>query len=165
LFVGEKVRVKLQDGRVIVHEVLPGQTLSYIAEKYKVSIDSLVAENQMNAGLLGKDQVTGEYFRLNPMMTQPGGVQPLLQPQPQIQPAAVTATNGPALPDKAVLERIRDRVDQLASLPNTPFKEKEADKALLTKAINTPGDLTADERNRIRRFELFEQNRPVLVTV
>jgi LysM repeat protein len=147
---GESIKIKLADGREIEHVIDSGETLTSIADKYGVSVQSIIDLNKMQGANLQPS---------TPNPTAPGGV--------ATQPAAAgtggtgatgSGASATTLPTQAELTRMKDRFNDLKSLPNSPFQD--SDRALIDKAIADPSSLTNEERDRIRMLSLFEKTNP-----
>jgi LysM repeat protein len=102
LFAGEKIMI---NGKQVT--VADGDTLSSLAAKHGTTVEKLIAENKMDASLLGQNGPNGAYFTPGGPQPAPGGVQN--PPTNALAPAGANGTytkeQVPAL--RAEVERLQ----------------------------------------------------------
>jgi len=132
IFAGEKIMI---NGKEVT--VQSGDTLSSLAAKHGTTVDKLVAENKMDASLLGQNGPNGAYYTPGGPQPAPGGSQtpPVDALAPQGPNGTYTKEQVPAL--RAEVERLQKE------------GKLEPDKATqllgLLQKIENGGTLTAQE--------------------
>lgn len=152
LFAGEKITV---NGKEVT--VADGDTLSSLAAKHGTTVEKLIAENKMNAALLGKN-AQGDYFTSSgPMPTAPGGTTRRTAP-PDNDPPATTPEPTPSSTSLPSPEKARDMVRGMAypamkrndNIAPDSFGEKDAQemRSLLTQ-IGEGKTLSSEQQQRL----------------
>jgi LysM repeat protein len=73
IYAGETIKLEV-NGKVIEHKVAAGETLSGIADKKGITVESIINANQMAGSLIGKQPGATEYFTAGGPQPGPGAV-------------------------------------------------------------------------------------------
>jgi LysM repeat protein len=131
LFAGEKIMV---NGKEVT--VADGDTLSGLAAKNGTTVVKLIAENKMDATLLGKNGPGGAYFTPGGPQPAPGGSQtPRLDPQTNTASSTVAA-NATAAPTAGTAS-----ANEPSGKP--PVLTTEGRRQLEATVLKTPGEKAA----------------------
>jgi LysM repeat protein len=104
LFAGEKIMI---NGKAVT--VADGDTLSSLAAKHGTTVEKLIAENKMDAPLLGKNGPNGAYYTPGGPQPAPGGS----QTQPPNSPAGTNGTTAPSAKPSAPDPELQKQIDAI----------------------------------------------------
>jgi hypothetical protein len=132
IFAGEKIMI---NGKEVT--VQSGDTLSSLAAKHGTTVDKLIAENKMDASLLGQNGPNGAYYTPGSPQPAPGGSQ-----TPPVDALAPQGPNGTYT--KEQVPALRSEVERLQK--EGKLESGKATQLLgLLQKIENGGTLTAQE--------------------
>jgi LysM repeat protein len=138
--------IKLADGKT--YTTTDSDTLESVARKTGNSVSQLMQQNGMNAALYGKND-SGKYFSVGKMTT---GAAPHPVPGTTVIQGAVpeVASTGSSESAKAALAVLLKFADGLA--------DGQESKALVQRAIDNPGSITAKDAADLQELETLMKN-------
>jgi LysM repeat protein len=136
LFAGEKIMI---NGKQVT--VADGDTLSSLAAKHGTTVEKLIAENKMDASLLGKNGPNGAYFT-------PGGPQPAPGGSETPRPNALAPQGPDGTYTKEQVPALRAEVERLQK-EGTLAPKKATDLMDLLKKIEDGDTLSASEATKL----------------
>jgi LysM repeat protein len=144
IFAGEKILI---NGKEVI--VKSGDTLSSLAAAHGTTVAKLIAENKMNASLLGQNGPNGAYFT-------PGGPQPAnggaLAGAPNntpqtFEPAPPAGPNGTYT--KEQVATMSDQVQQLQKDGKITKAVADETLDLLNKSLSDPKNFSSEQKTRL----------------
>jgi LysM domain len=135
LFAGEKIMI---NGKQVT--VANGDTLSSLAAQHGTTVEKLIAENKMDASLLGQNGPNGAYYTSNALQPPPGG-------WTTVAPKGTATAFDPAQPAGPNGTYTKDQATVLARDVQQLINDKKITEDVGKKALDLLNKLISDPEN------------------